>query len=370
MTRHLVNVKDIAWGGEMGDSGPVTGENAIARHCVWLALEGKSSTTITSRHGALSRCAAAIAPVQLADAATDDLLRWRMALAGKSETYILAQVSHLRCFHAWLIEQEYRPDNPARRLPVPRKPSAVPHPIGEAELRAAIDGAPDRIRLWLVLAAYDGLRACEIAALRRSCIRENGDRPHIRIAADATKGGYEGTVPLSPYVVAEIRAAGLPATGWAFRRLDGEPGHPSPHRVSQLCNDYLHGLGLADTLHSLRHYFGTEILASTGNVRTAQRALRHRRLDTTAVYTLITDDAVAGAVEAIAPRRLATVRHGKASGAAAVAALAMLSGAALPLTACTHQAGRPPSIARTARSRRGTEFAAWKKDRHEDREAA
>lgn len=332
MAKRFAIVNDDAWGGEMGDAlTDITTENAIARHSVWLALEGKAGTTITSRHGALSRCAAVIDPVQLADATTDDLLRWRLTLQGKADTYVLAQVSHLRCFYSWLTEHEYRTDNPARRLPVPRKPEAVPHPIGEKELREAIDNAPERIRLWLLLAAYCGLRACEIAALRRSCIRENGPRPHLRIAADATKGRREGTVPLDAYMVAEIRAANLPATGFAFRRLDGKPGHPSAHRVCALCNTYLHSLGYAETLHSLRHYFGTEVLAATGNVRTTQRALRHRRLDTTAIYTLVTDDEVAAAVAAIPkPRRLSAVPHRKASGAAAVAALALLSGTAVP----------------------------------------
>lgn len=285
---------------------PVTPENAITRHLQHIALEGKSPTTITARAGALRRAEASLAAGGLlADAAPAQLLPWRLSLSSASVNYVLAQVSHVRCFFAWLLEEEYRHDNPARRLPVPRKPFAVPHPIGEAELRVAIDRAPDRIRLWLILAAYCGLRACEIAGLLRRSIREHDRDPHIFISAESAKGGYEAVIPLRGYALEQVRATRLPARGWAFPRMDGLPGHLTAHRVCHLCNDYLHSLGYPDTLHSLRHYFGTETQRATGNARTTMRALRHRRLDTTAIYTLVTDDEVAAALAAIpAPRRL------------------------------------------------------------------
>lgn len=287
-------------------SNPITPENAVTRHLDHIALEGKSPSTIYGRAGALHRAEATLpAGVFLADAATGQLLPWRLTLSAAAGNYVLAQVSHLRCFFAWLIEEGYRGDNPARRLPVPRKPLAVPHPIGAADLFAAIDHAPDRIRLWLILAAFCGFRACEIAGLLRRSIREHDRDPHIFIDAASAKGGYEAIVPLRGYALAQVRAARLPVTGWAFPRMDGQPGPLTAHRVSCLCNEYLHGLGIADTLHSLRHYFGTETQRATGNVRVTMRALRHRRLDTTAIYTLVTDDEVAAAVAAIpAPRRL------------------------------------------------------------------
>jgi integrase len=278
----------------------------IERHRLWMMMKGNSDTTIYGRTSALKRAAKIIGcPVE--DASRDQLVAWRASLAGHADAYILAQVSHVRCYLAWLADTDgYRPDNPARHIPVPRKPLYLPRPIGEAELLDAIDNAPGRIRLWLVLAAWCGLRAKEIALLRRRNIRETAPRPHILVAADATKGRRPRVVPLSPFAVEQIRAARLPAAGWAFPRLDGAGGPLTPHRVSELCNDLLHGLGHADTLHSLRHRFGTRALAgAAGNVRVAQELLGHARLDTTAVYTLVESPEAAAAVEAIpAPRRL------------------------------------------------------------------
>lgn len=279
----------------------------IHEYMTWLRMRGLAETTIDARAGALRRLSRHIGGhCLIRDAGRDHFIGWRASLAGKADSYILAQVSHVRCYLTWLCEEGHRDDDPGRHIPVPRKPEPLPRPIGEHELRTAIDHADERIRLWLILAAFCGLRAKEIACLRRKYIREHDSRnPHIFIAADATKGRHEAVVPLRGYALAEIRAARLPATGWAWPRLDGQPGPLTPHRVSSLCNTYLHELGYPDTLHSLRHYFGTEILRQTGNVRTAMRALRHRRLDTTAIYTLITDDEVAAAVALIpAPRRL------------------------------------------------------------------
>lgn len=285
-------------------------DEVIHKYTLHLRMQGKAETTIYARQSALHRLSRHLdqgeKPCLIRDAGRDQLIGWRAAFAGNADAYVLTQVSHIRCYLTWLCDEGHRDDNPGRHIPVPRKPSPVPHPIGEQELCHAIDCAPERIRLWLILAAFCGLRAKEIALLRRSNLRETGRSPHIFIAADATKGRREAVIPLRGYALAEVRAARLPTSGWAFPRLDGQPGPLSPHRVSQLCNECLHSFGYPDTLHGCRHFFGTETLrAANGNVRTAQRALRHQRLDTTAVYTLITDDEVAAAVAAIpAPRRL------------------------------------------------------------------
>lgn len=294
----------------------ITSSNAITKYTdLWLPMEAKAANTIRARRGALRRAQAITAPVPLADAAIEDLIRWRLTLTGRADSYVLAQVSHIRCFFGWLADQEYRDDNPSVRLPVPRKRELLPHPIGEAELLDVLDSAPPRIRLWVVLAAWCGLRACEIALLRRRCIRDTVASPHILVATDATKGVRERVIPLTnQFVIAEIRAARLPVTGWCFPRLDGQAGPVSPHRVSNLCNELIHGLGYPETLHTLRARAATIMLRETKNVRVVQQFLGHSRLDTTAIYTLVQNDELAAAAAAIpAPRRLRAASLGEQS---------------------------------------------------------
>ena len=58
-----------------------------------------------------------------------------------------------------------------------------------AALLSALDSAPPRIRLWLVLAAWCGLRAREIALLRAESIRLDAEPPFLIVSSESAKGG-------------------------------------------------------------------------------------------------------------------------------------------------------------------------------------
>jgi integrase/recombinase XerC/integrase/recombinase XerD len=164
--------------------------------------------------------------------------------------------------------------------------------------------APRRVRLWIVLAAWAGLRACEIAGLRAESIRL-GAAPCIVITAEATKGQSERIVQLCDFAVAEIRAAGLPRRGWAFARADGLPGPNTPHRVSVLANTLLRECGIPDTFHGLRHRCLTQLYNATLDLRLVQEFAGHRRPETTAVYTKVADGKAMAAVQLLpVPQRL------------------------------------------------------------------
>src|SRR5262249_56654858 len=92
---------------------------------------------------------------------------------------------------------------PPPALPVPRRGRRLPRPIGEKELLAAVTAAPDRVRPWLVLAGWAGLRAVEIARLRRDNVLDTRQPPVLLIAHGATKGHAERLGPLSPFLPAQ-----------------------------------------------------------------------------------------------------------------------------------------------------------------------
>lgn len=281
----------------------------VRQYELFMRLDGLAQNTITSRLGTYRR-AQAIIPVPLHEATRDHLIEWRVTLLGCSDAYQLREVSNIRCLLKWLHEEGHITENPARRIPVPHKPFYLPHPISEADLMAAVAAARGRIRIWLVLAAWCGLRAIEIALLRRSCIRERDPEPYLLVMADSTKGHRPRRIPLCDFAVTEIRAAiaagALAGSGPAFPRLDRQPGHLTPHRVDSLCNEFLHDeCGLADTLHSLRHYFASKLHEEGVDLRDIQELMGHARADTTTVYTLVTNRQAAAAVAKLpAPRRL------------------------------------------------------------------
>jgi integrase len=105
------------------------------------------------------------------------------------------------------------------------------------ELRRALTHAPVRVRPMLYLAAFAGLRAVEVANLRREDVRDDDAPPCMVLYG---KGDKERTVPLSAPVLAELRRHGMPNRGRIFR-MYGEDRHPTArpitaHRVSATCN--------------------------------------------------------------------------------------------------------------------------------------
>lgn len=279
---------------------------AVTAHLEWMTQRGLSPGTICYRRRLLTRLAGELhRPILQADAR--DLARWRAGLRLGPAT-VLHYVSHAHSFYAWAVATRLIKVNPADGLPVPKAPRAIPRPIGEDDLMLAVQAAPDRIRPWLVLAGWCGLRAREIAFLRGEDVLSRAVPPVLVVSADAAKGHRERTVPLSVFVLSELSAARLPPRGWAFARLDGRPGPNQPWVVSQLCGAHLHQLGIPATLHQLRHRFGSRLYGETHDLRLVQELLGHASPVTTAGYAAYDRPGAAGAVEALpVPERLRLV---------------------------------------------------------------
>lgn len=277
---------------------PLTGRDPdpVARHLTWMRLRGLSPATITQRRRALARVAFAIG-LPLIDANADDLHRWQEALR-TSPPSIANSTANVHSFYRWAQDEGLRPDNPAGRLPRPKVPRGIPRPIAEERLNAAIAQAPADVRCWLVLGAYAGLRAGEMSRLMRADILDTATPPVVLVCG---KGGKQRIVPLSERVLFELRAYGLPSRGPVFRRRDGNPGPPTPARVSQLVNAHLHDLGIGDTGHAARHRFGTRAYQVSRDLRLVQDLLGHADPGTTAVYAAFAAEHAAAVVASLDP---------------------------------------------------------------------
>ena len=104
----------------------------------------------------------------------------------------------------------------------------------------------------------------------------------------------DATVPLHPMVV-EL-AARMPERGYWFAS-----GSRPMHRgsVSAAISRAMRRAGVPGTPHACRHFFGTQVLAASGDVRKTQQAMRHQSIASTAIYTQVSDDSVRAAVAAI-----------------------------------------------------------------------
>ena len=278
----------------------------VQSHLDHLRLKGRTPASLYARKRALARLTAALA-VPLLAAGPADLADWRASLTVGDDAAV-AYVSHVKSFYDWCVAEGLRAENPAAGLPVPRLGRRIPRPIAEEDLMDALAAAPRRIRLMIVLAGWAGLRAKEIALLKRENVMDTATPPVLLIAGNATKGRNERIVPLSSFVLEEIRLARIPSSGYVFRRMDGRPGPNEPWRVSQLTNRHLHRHGIGATLHQLRHRLGTQLYQATRDLRAVQSTLGHANPSTTAGYAAYDQGATATAMESLpAPSRLRMV---------------------------------------------------------------
>lgn len=86
--------------------------------------------------------------------------------------------------------------------------------------------------------------------------------------------------------------------GPVIRRRDGRPGPAKPHSVSQRTNAFLHSIGITETLHQLRHRFGTTTYQAVRDIRAVQELLGHASPTTTAIYAAAASEVARAAVEA------------------------------------------------------------------------
>lgn len=244
-------------------------------------------STIQQRRRALVRLGRAH---DLARVTTDQIEDWLDGRDMGPEARA-TEISHLRSFYKWALMENRLDHDPTVRLVRPRLARRLPRPMPEGDLAMAVEAAVDPIRAMLMLAAFAGLRACEIAGLHGEHVLL---RDGVLLVVEG-KGGGMSSVPIAPILAPVLRR--LPRSGPLFHLTDGRV--MAPHNVSHWCNRYLHGIGITHTLHSLRHRFGTAVYEASGrDLRATQELLRHRTPVSTAIYTWRSPghlaDAVAG----------------------------------------------------------------------------
>lgn len=208
-----------------------------------------------------------------------------------------AAVSHVRGFYRWATEEGHLISDPSLRLRRPKRERRLPRPIPDEAAARALTKAENPIRQWLFLAAYAGLRACEIAQLRGSDVLV-GQVPPVLIIRES-KGGDMSTVTIGEPLRTIARELAQ-IDGWCFPKGRNMGGHITASQLQKRANGYLHELGIPETLHQFRHWFGTKSYRATGrDLRTTQELMRHRSPVSTAGYTFIDQGDIGRALDAL-----------------------------------------------------------------------
>lgn len=251
---------------------------------------GHAARTIDARAETVRRLARVVHDPLTATG--QDLIDW-LATQPVQRSSRAVYRSQLRAFYGWLVATGRRLDDPSAALPKPRVPRTEPRPLTADEvdrvLAATAHPRAHTTRAMVVLACFAGLRVHEIAQVRGDDIRGGG----LRVRG---KGGALATVPLHPLVRA--LADVMPRAGWWFPGV--VDGHVSRTSVGAAITRAMRRAGVAGTPHACRHFYGTQVLrAAGGNLRIAQRALRHADIRSTAIYTLVSDDELHQAIAGI-----------------------------------------------------------------------
>jgi integrase len=248
--------------------------------------------------------AAASDPALLLCAELADLLGWQRSLRVRDASAAV-YTSQVCSFYAWASRQVSGPLldlNPAAELLRPARPLGLPRPIPDDDLLAALDLAAatdQRMLAWLLLGAECGMRCCEIAALhsRDITLDRTGQSCRVVVQGKGRKtrirdGGPGLIAALRPYLQA---AGGGGPLFTSLERATGRRRQIPAILVSNYLNRFLRAeVGVPDTAHSLRHWFGSTALSTTGNLRVVQDALGHATPAVTAVYTAVALDGPGG----------------------------------------------------------------------------
>ena len=187
-------------------------------------------------------------------------------------------LSHLHTFYAFCLAEGLADADPTAKIRPPKLRRGLPRPISDGDLARALEAASPLLRLWLLLGAYEGLRACEIAGLAREDLMASEGLLRVVHA----KGGHERVVPLHPDVLAAVEALALPARGALFRNRYS--ARVTPGSVSHQLGDLLRGLGIESTPHSTRHRFASQVYQSSLDLRLTQELMGHASPATTSIY--------------------------------------------------------------------------------------
>ena len=242
---------------------------------------GQSPRTIEGRRQVLSHFAKF--SMQQVDQVTIRDLRQYLARPLAPMTRSTMQ-ANLKVFFRWCLREGIIESNPCEWLDPVKLPRRRPRPVTTEILVGMLTGARARTRTMILLAAFQGWRASEIARARTDMFDlEEG------VVRWIGKGSVDREGEIHPLVRAEVLK--YPKTGYWFPACGtNKLPHIRYKSVSDLMHHALKRAGVEDprlTGHSLRHYFGSELVKAGVDIRIIQEMMGHANLSTTALYTQV-----------------------------------------------------------------------------------
>ncbi|MFC4783293.1 tyrosine-type recombinase/integrase [Nocardioides sp. MAHUQ-72] len=181
------------------------------------------------------------------------------------------------------------------RLPRRRRASATMAIPSPAQVGALLEHAPSPFRPFVALCAFAGLRLGEAAALQvgdvdflarkitvnRQVQRGEGGAVQLSLPKYSSERHVFAPPSLLDLLAEHVQALGASGTDWLF--TGSQPSTP-PHQntIGHRWRETVKAAGLSGfTLHHLRHFYASGLIAAGCDVVTVQRALGHASASTT-----------------------------------------------------------------------------------------
>ncbi|MGO1384269.1 MAG: tyrosine-type recombinase/integrase [Arachnia sp.] len=255
----------------------------------WSRRQVWEATTRTSFNHVITTVPFSALPLKAIRAS--HLQAWVKAMSdgGLAASTIHTRVVHVRQVLRAAVKDRFIPTDPSEGLVLPRRRKAehamlLPTP---SEVAAILAHCSSYFRPYVELCAFAGLRRGEAAAVKVEDIDFLGRKLHVtrqrqRDAVRPPKYGSERTVSLPDDLLARLSAhlaVGVHPEGWLFI---GERGPAGDNWGNHQFLTARRAAGLNKvTLHSLRHFYASGLIAAGCDVVTVQRALGHASATTT-----------------------------------------------------------------------------------------
>lgn len=234
---------------------------------------------------------------------------------GLSKRSLKRELCALRHFYKFMVKRRYVKDNPFIFISSPKFEKKYPHFLYKDQVRQILDENKKRTdflapRDQAILSTlyYTGMRASELVALTLQSI--NISQRYVRIMG---KGKKERIVPFSSECQKDLDTY-IKTTRKELERknkeeintlfLNDRGGKLTTRGLEYILDEIEKKTGTFIDLHPhvLRHSFATHLLENGADLRIIQELLGHESLNTTQIYTHVTEESIKETYLASHPR--------------------------------------------------------------------
>lgn len=207
---------------------------------------------------------------------------------------IARRISALRTFYNYLLNKGLVDTNLFNSIRNPKIEKKLPNYLSYEELARILDNIDIstfiglRNRLMVEMFYATGCRVSEITNIKVNDIDKSNNS--IRIMG---KGSKERIVYFGEYA-RDYLDRYLPLIDWTYLFTNEAGEKLSVHDVEYIIKDLVKNLALKThvTPHTLRHTFATHLLNNGADIKTVQELLGHSSLNTTGIYTHVSNERI------------------------------------------------------------------------------